>query len=152
MRGFSPLNLSPSATLWYKSTMHEHIALTKTQQQSLGYYGYFDVQKLMQIRYWLSRDAYAGGGAGGARIALHTDLFPSLLLSEGAFSGIVDSSVQDHFSGGKPPDNQICIVFLGNKYTKHCSSGKEIEDQNLPLWRNMHIHRCALRGSLAPLP
>ena len=34
-------------------------------------------------------------GAGGTRIALHTDFIPSLLSSEGAFSGIVDSLVED---------------------------------------------------------
>ena len=33
---------------------------------------------------------------------------------------------------------------------KHCSSGKEFKDRNLPLWRRIHIHRCALTGSLAP--
>ena len=32
-------------------------------------------------------------GAGGARIALHTELFPSLLSAEEAFSSIVDSLV-----------------------------------------------------------
>ena len=72
-------------------------------------------------------------GAGGARIALHSELFPSLLSSEGAFSSFVDSLLQENFSGGKPPDPQISLVLLGNQYTKHCSSGKEIEDQNLPL-------------------
>ena len=57
------------------------------------------------------RDAYARGqegqmppsalihGAGGARIALNTEFFPSLLLSEGAFSVIVDSLVEETFVG-----------------------------------------------------
>ena len=40
---------------------------------------------------------------------------------------------------------QCCPVW---PCLKHCSSGKEIEDQNQPVWRNIHIHRCALRGSL----
>ena len=43
-------------------------------------------------------------GAGGARIVVHTELFLSLLSSERAFSGIVDTFVHKHFSGGKPPD------------------------------------------------
>ena len=105
------------------------------------------------------RDAYAGGqlpplpssvGAGGARIALHAELLPFLLPSEGAFSDVVDGWIQENFSKGKPPDPQITVVFLGDKYSKHCPSGKELEDQNLLLSRNMHIHRYALRGRLAP--
>ena len=44
------------------------------------------------------------GGAGGARIALHTELFPFLLSAEEAFSSIVASLVQENFAGGKPPD------------------------------------------------
>ena len=71
-------------------------------------------------------------GAGGARIALHTEFFPSLLSAEEAFSGIVDSLAQGHFSGGKPPDPQIIVVLLGDQCIKHCSSGKEFKDQNLP--------------------
>ena len=67
-------------------------------------------------------------GAGGARITLHNKLFPSLLSSERAFSGIVDSLVQETFSVSKPTDPQICIVLLGGPYTKQCSSGKEFED------------------------
>ena len=72
------------------------------------------------------RDAYAGGGqvgqlppllssmgAGGARIALHTEFFPSLLSSEGVFSGISDSLVED-FSGGKPPDPRIAVESPGD--------------------------------------
>ena len=91
------------------------------------------------------KDAYAGGrrgscplcrhswGAGGARIALHTELFPSLLSAEEAFFSIVDSFVQGNFSGGTPPDPQIIIVLLRDQCTKHCSSGKEFKDQNLSL-------------------
>ena len=40
--------------------------------------------------------------AGGARVALHTEFFPSLLSSEGAFSGIADSLVQENFSEASP--------------------------------------------------
>ena len=40
-------------------------------------------------------------GAGGARNALHTEFLPSLLSSEGAFSGISDGLLQENFSGGK---------------------------------------------------
>ena len=92
------------------------------------------------------------GGAGGARIALHTEFFPSLLSSEGAFPGIADDLVPEYFSGGKPPNPQSAMASLGDQYTRHSSSGKEFRNQNLPLWRNIHIHRCALRGSLAALP
>ena len=48
----------------------------------------------------MSRDAYAGGGAGGARIALHAELLPSLLPSEGAFSDVVDGLIQENFCHG----------------------------------------------------
>ena len=64
------------------------------------------------------------GGAGGARIALYTELFPSLISAEEAFFGIVDSLVQENFSGGKPPDPKIIAVLLGDQCIKHCSSGK----------------------------
>ena len=89
-------------------------------------------------------------GAGGLRIALPTEFFPFLLSSEVAFSGTVDSLVQENISGGKPPYPQIPSVLLGDQCARHCSSEKELEDQSLPLWRNMHIHRCALKVSLAP--
>ena len=62
---------------------------------------------------------------GGARIVLHTELFPSLLSSEGAFSDIVDRLPRESFSGGKPPDPQITIVLVGDQYIKHRSSGKD---------------------------
>ena len=70
------------------------------------------------------RDAYAGGGqdgqlllcphswgAGGARLALHTELSPSLLSAEEAFSGIADSLVQESFSGDKPPDPKLSLYY-----------------------------------------
>ena len=53
-------------------------------------------------------------GAEGARVPLHTEFLPSLLSSEGAFSGIADSLVQENFSGCKPPDPQIPIELLGD--------------------------------------
>ena len=106
------------------------------------------------------RNVYAGGRgqlppllssleAEGARIALQTELFPSLLYYEGAFSGIIDSFVQENFSGDKPPDPQISIVLLRDPYTEHRPSGKEA---NLPLWKNIYIHRFGLSGNLAPCP
>ena len=83
-------------------------------------------------------------GAGGARISLHyafiLNSFHLFHLLKGHFSGIVDNVVQDDFSGGKSPDPQIAIVLLGDQYIKHCSSGKEFKDQNLPLWRNIYIY------------
>ena len=90
--------------------------------------------------------------AGGAIIAFDVELFPFLLYLEGALSDIVDSLVQENFSKGKPPDPQLCTVFLGDQYTKHCSSRKGIVNQNLTLWRKIQIHRCALTERLAPLP
>ena len=60
------------------------------------------------------RDAYAGGAGGVAapsalikggwrgKLALHTELNPSLLSSERAFSGIVDSLGQENCFWGKP--------------------------------------------------
>ena len=58
-----------------------------------------------------------------------TELFPSLLSSERAFSCILDSLGHKNLSGGKPLDSKISIVLLGDQHTKHCSSGKKFEDQ-----------------------
>ena len=88
--------------------------------------------KILTPQLIISRDAYAGG-TGGARIAIHTELFPSLLSAEETFSGIADWLVPETFSGGKPPDPQIIIVLLGDQCIKYCSSGKEFTDQNLAL-------------------
>ena len=63
-------------------------------------------------------------GAGGARISLQTELFPTLLSSQGAFSGILDSLVQE-ISLEQAPDPQITVVLLGDQYIKLRSSGKE---------------------------
>ena len=49
-------------------------------------------------------------GAGGARIFLHTELFPSLLPCKGEFSGVVEGLVEMTLSKGKPPDPQLTIV------------------------------------------
>jgi len=64
-----------------------------------------------------SSDAYAGRarraaaplfphswGAGGARIALHTEFYPSLPSYKTAFSSIVDSLIHKDSSVGNPPD------------------------------------------------
>ena len=69
-----------------------------------------------------------------------------------AFSGLADGLVHKNFSGGRPPDTLINIALQGDQHTKHCSCGKKFEDKNLPLWRNIHIHRCTIIGSLPPLP
>ena len=87
------------------------------------------------------------GGTEDVRISLHAELFLPLLSCEGAFSGVVDSLVLEHFSGGKLPDPELLMVYLWDQYTKHSSSGKELEDQRL---ENMHKYRCALRGRLVP--
>ena len=50
-------------------------------------------------------------GAGGAIIALHTEVFPPLLSSKRAFSSIVESLVHSNFYGDKPPDSYINIVL-----------------------------------------
>ena len=47
------------------------------------------------------------GGAGRARIALDTELFPSILPSEEAFSDFVDSLLHENSSGGKPTDPKL---------------------------------------------
>ena len=51
-------------------------------------------------------------GAGRARIALHTKLFPSLQSAEEAFFGIVESLVQENFSGGKPQTTKLSLYYL----------------------------------------
>ena len=75
-------------------------------------------------------------GAGGARFALQTELFLSLLSSEWAFSGIVDSLVFENCPGSKPSDPQITIVLLECQCIKHRSSGEEF---SLPLLKNICI-------------
>ena len=50
--------------------------------------------------------------AGGARFPMHTALFASVLSFEGAFSGVVDSLIQENCSGGKPETSQISMVLL----------------------------------------
>ena len=84
------------------------------------------------------REAYAGGqdgqlpplpsfmGAGGARIALHTELSPSLLSAEDIFRHCrqVDSR---KFCGGNTTDPRSILVLLGDQCIKHCSSGKELK-------------------------
>ena len=90
-------------------------------------------------------------GAGGARIALHTELFPSLLSAEEAFSGFVDDLVQETFSGGKPPDPQIIVVLEGDQCIKLYSSGQEFRDQNLALWTSICIDLPSLE-TLPPCP
>ena len=72
-------------------------------------------------------------GAGGARIAVHAEFFPSLLPCEGAFSGVVDSLVQETFSGGKPLDSQINMVLLWDKYTKDGYSGRVWRPKSTPV-------------------
>ena len=42
------------------------------------------------------------GGAGGARAALHTDLFLSLQSSEGVFTSILNSLAQGNFYRASP--------------------------------------------------
>ena len=83
------------------------------------------------------RNANAGGQEGqlspmlscmGGRRGIHTELFPFLLPSEGTFSDVEDGLIQENFSGGKPPDPEIAIVLLGDIYSEHCYSGKELED------------------------
>ena len=55
-------------------------------------------------------DAYAGG-AGGARIALPIELFPSLLPSEVAFSGIADSLAKENFLGAIPQTPRFSLYY-----------------------------------------
>ena len=71
-------------------------------------------------------------------------------LQKRHFSSIVDSLIQETFSVGKPPDPYIIVVFPGDRCITHCSSGREFNDQNLALWRNIYMHRFALIGSIAP--
>ena len=60
-----------------------------------------------RLRWGATPSVLIHGVAGEARIALHTELFPSLLFSERAFPGIVDSSVHKNFCP------HIYIVLLG---------------------------------------
>ena len=53
--------------------------------------------------------AFTYGWSGGARIALHTELILSLLFSERAFSGIVDSLVHKKFLGTSPQNPELAL-------------------------------------------
>ena len=55
--------------------------------------------------------AFIHRGAGGARIALHTKLFSSLRSAEEAFSDLVDSLVQENFSGSKFQTPKLSLCF-----------------------------------------
>ena len=55
---------------------------------------------------------------GRLRCGGDAELFPSLLSAKEAFSGIVDSLVQDNIFGGKPLDPQIIVVLLGDQCIK----------------------------------
>ena len=55
------------------------------------------------------------GGAGGARISLRTELFPSLLSFEGALSCAVDSFVQKHFSGTSSQTPKLAWYYSETK-------------------------------------
>ena len=68
--------------------------------------------------------------AGGARIALHAELLPSLLPSEGAFSDVVDGLIQENFSGGKPPDPKLPWCCWETNIHSIVLLEKEHEDQN----------------------
>ena len=56
------------------------------------------------------RDAYAGGQEG-QELPSVLNSFPSLLSAEEAFSGIVDSLVQENFSGGKPQTPKLSLYY-----------------------------------------
>ena len=84
------------------------------------------------IHKFLDSQGHLYWGTGGARIALHTEFFPSLLSCEGAFSGGVNSLVQEIFSGDKPIDPQINTVLQLDKYTKYCSSEKTLKTKIYP--------------------
>ena len=91
------------------------------------------------------------GEAGRARVALHTELFPCLLPLQGAFSNIFNSLVQENFFCGQAPRFPNYHGIARRQVLKALFFWKELEDQNLLLLRNIHIHRCALKGHLALL-
>ena len=72
----------------------------------------WDVMKHREAGWAASPSALMYRGAGGARIALHTEFLPSLLSSEGAFSSISDSLLQEKLSGGRLLDLQTIIESL----------------------------------------
>ena len=81
----------------------------------------FGLSKL-HVLFIAIRDAYAGEaggaaapsalsmGAGGARIAFHTELCPPPLSCKGAFSQRFWQFIEENFSGGKPPDPRFTKV------------------------------------------
>ena len=84
--------------------------------------------------------------AGGARIALHIELFPPLLPCKGALFGVVNSLTEENFSGENPQTLSLpCYSYETNGL-----SIVEFEDQNLPLQKSIHIHRFAHRERLTP--
>ena len=85
-------------------------------------------------------------GAGGARITFHAELFPALLSCKVAFFGLIYRLVGKNFLGASPQT----LNFPWYNYETNILNIVEYEGQNLPLWRNIPIHKCAIRGSLAP--
>ena len=59
-------------------------------------------------------------GGRGARIAFHTELLPSLLSHAWDFLRVLESFVQDTFSGGKPPDPKRNMHLLLDQCIKYC--------------------------------
>ena len=116
------------------------------------------------LSYNLPRDTYAGGAGGaaapsalihgrqeGQELPFILNSFHLSYLLKGHFPAFQTVCCKKIFLGGSPQTPPTAVQSLGDYYSKHCSSGKEFTDQNLPPWRSIHINRCALR-SLVPLP
>ena len=82
---------------------------------------------------------------------LRKELFPSLLSCEGAFSGVVDSLIQETFPGDKPQTPNLTWYYYETNKLNIVLLEKSLKTKIYPLWRNIHIHMSALRRSFAPV-
>ena len=94
---------------------------------------------------------------GGARIALHAELISFRLSCKGAFPAFQTVWFEKIFLGESPQTPNVPWYSPQTpnvpcySYETSILDIDEFEDQNLLLWRNIHIHRCAFRGSLVSL-
>ena len=109
--------------------------------------------------FFIARDAYAGGRRG--KNALHIGVFP-FLCCEGAFSGVVGSMVQEHFSGASPQSpsltwnscetNMVNIVLLEERWkTKIYPCGETYMYIDVPLEKALPPLRLCLKYAQATL-
>ena len=117
----------------------------------------------LRAKYSLIGNTYVGGAGAagplrpssmgdGARIALHTKIFPSLLFSELGISRHCKQFGSREFFLGQAPRPPNSRYITRKSIYQALLFWKRFKDQILALWKNIYIHRFALIGSLTLLP